>query len=326
MRLKHKLILAIILINTTIVFSKKPELFFNNDTFKIVQFTDLHINERAETSQHAYQLINNTISSEKPDLVIITGDVVMLNNSVKVWDSIACIFENHKTAWAVVYGNHEDDFDMKRPELSKLLNSYQFCLNSTAKQTTGFSNFTIPIRGSNHKTEALIYCLDSNRYSTHKKVKGYGWFDITQINWYTRTSKKYTVQNKNKPLPSLAFFHIPLIEYQDMIQSKDVKLYGIKNEKIASANINSGIFAQFLACGDIMGTFVGHDHNNDFIGVHHGIALAYGRYGLSTPCWYKNMNAGARVIVLKQGQRSFDTWIHSQGNIEHKCTYPDSFL
>ena len=53
--------------------------------------------------------------------------------------------------------------------------------------------------------------------------------------------------------------------------------------------------------------------------------LGYGRFGLSTPCWYKNMTAGARVIVLKQGKRSFVSWINTFGKLEFKCTFPDSF-
>ena len=37
------------------------------------------------------------------------------------------------------------------------------------------------------------------------------------------------------------------------------------------------------------------------------------------------MTAGARVIVPKQGKRSFDSWINTNGKIEYKCTFPDSF-
>ena len=182
-----------------------------------------------------------------------------------------------------------------------------------------------PILDDNKKTAALIYCFDSHSYSKVKGIKGYGWIQLSQLNWYREQSAKYTSKNNQTPLPALAFLHIPLPEYREMADAKNAKLIGIKNEKVASGALNSGLFAQLVAGGDVMGVFCGHDHNNDYIGKYQGIALGYGRFGLSTPCWYKNMTAGARVIVLKQGKRSFDTWINTFGKIEHKCTFPDSF-
>ena len=74
----------------------------------------------------------------------------------------------------------------------------------------------------------------------------------------------------------MAFFHIPLIEYNEI--RGDGKTYGNDKEGgVASANINSGMFASFLDMRDVMGVFVGHDHDNDFIGIDKGIALGYGR-------------------------------------------------
>lgn len=54
-----------------------------------------------------------------------------------------------------------------------------------------------------------------------------------------------------------------------------------------------------LESGDVMGTFVGHNHINDYIGVQYGIALAYGRITktIGDPT---DPKAGGRVIVLKK--------------------------
>lgn len=61
--------------------------------------------------------------------------------------------------------------------------------------------------------------------------------------------------------------------------------------------------------GDILGTFVGHDHGNDFWGTLHGIRLCYER---TTRNAYLDQPflTGARVIELTEGQQSFDTWLH----------------
>jgi len=74
-----------------------------------------------------------------------------------------------------------------------------------------------------------------------------------------------------------------------------------------------------------MGTFCGHDHNNNFIGVLNKIALAYGcKTGRDA---YGTLDKGGRVIVLYEGERKFDTWIHntSESN-KYFVTYPGSFI
>lgn len=39
------------------------------------------------------------------------------------------------------------------------------------------------------------------------------------------------------------------------------------------------------------------------------------------------MPNGARVIVLKENQRTFDTWVRLRGGeVINQMTYPDSFL
>jgi len=76
-----------------------------------------------------------------------------------------------------------------------------------------------------------------------------------------------------------------------------------------------------------MGTFVGHDHTNDYIGVYGGLALAYGRVSKLMRDPLKDPLAGGRVIVLTEGLRQFDTWIRERGGKQVlECRWPDSFL
>ena len=42
--------------------------------------------------------------------------------------------------------------------------------------------------------------------------------------------------------------------------------------------LNPGMFAAMAECGDVMGTFVGHDHDIDYVVAEKGIALGYGRF------------------------------------------------
>ena len=53
---------------------------------------------------------------------------------------------------------------------------------------------------------------------------------------------------------------------------------GFFGEPVCDPQLNSGLFNAMLECGDVMGVFCGHDHNNDYAINNRGILLAYGRY------------------------------------------------
>ena len=187
-------------------------------------------------------------------------------------------------------------------------------------------HFNLPVLGKNGKSAAQLYFMDSNEYSTLEPVVGgWGWFTHEQVGWYREHSRKLTQANSGNPFPALAFFHIPLPEYTAAWNNKAIPPVGVKNEDECSPVINTGMFAAMLESGDVMGTFVGHDHINDYIGVHYGIALAYGRVSKVMKD-AEDPLAGGRVIVLKEGKREFDTWIRDmKGTKVLECNWPGSF-
>jgi len=77
-----------------------------------------------------------------------------------------------------------------------------------------------------------------------------------------------------------------------------------------------------------MGVFVGHDHDNDYVGYLYGIALGYGRHtGANYP--YREMCRGARIFRMYEGKRNFDTWVRLENYrvIDWKTVhFPSSFL
>lgn len=83
---------------------------------------------------------------------------------------------------------------------------------------------------------------------------------------------------------------------------------GRRAENECPGALNPGMFAAMAETGSILGVFVGHDHDNDYIVAHHGIALGYGRFSGGNTT-YNNLRPGARVIVLHEGERGFETWI-----------------
>lgn len=304
-----------------------PKLRFNESgTFKIVQFTDTHIHLVDGDNLNAYETIREVMKIENPDMVILTGDIVTEENPEEGFLRLASIFAASKIPWAVVFGNHESERGYDRKRLADYLKNLPFCLNNDRGDMKGNSNFILPVLGNTNQPEAVLYCLDSNDYSTlEPKVGGYGWIDFQQIAWYRKNSAEFTKSNGGQPLPALAFFHIPLPEYTQAWNNKAIKAIGVKNEDECSPAINSGMFTALLECGDVMGTFVGHDHINDYIGIHCGIALAYGRVTKKMKSADDPVHGG-RVIVLKSGKHEFDTWIREyDGKKVLECSYPASF-
>ncbi|OPH57710.1 metallophosphoesterase [Paenibacillus ferrarius] len=295
----------------------KRQLRFREDgTFKIVQFADAEFsNSQAEDEINMNAMMRHILESEKPDLVVYTGDVIASGGSTDVaqlFRNAVAIPEELEIPWAVVFGNHDSEAaNMTREQLHALQLAHRF---SYAKpdppHVDGVGNYVLTIHDKHNDPAAALYFLDSGSYSPleYSRLGFYDWIRRSQIHWYVDQSYQLTAQNGGQPLPSLAFFHIPLPEYNDIWDFS--VCYGQRQDYGCSAPwINTGFFAAMVEMGDVMGTFVGHDHGNDFWGTLRGIRLCYGR---TTRNAYldRPFMTGARVIQLSEGVRAFDTWLH----------------
>jgi len=119
MLLKHLLGLVILML----VCVRSDQLKVNqNGTFKIVQFTDIHLGEGSDTDKAAQDLMRMVLDTEKPDFVVSTGDII----SGYAWDgkTQGWYAENYKTFtqpmiernlhWAITAGNHDTEADLNR--------------------------------------------------------------------------------------------------------------------------------------------------------------------------------------------------------------------
>ncbi len=308
-----KRILFILSLSFFVVGANAQKLQFNkNSSFKIAQFTDTHFCSEKLESDSSIQMINATLANEHPDLIIFSGDVVTGKPAAKGWKMIMEPIAKSKIPFCVVLGNHDDEQDITREEIAQIVTSYPNNLNTIKDGQLEDLVLTISSSSSSTETAALIYCMDSHAYSTIDTVKGYGWFSNKQVNWYRKSSAEYTKQNGGKPYPALAFFHIPLPEYKQAFENKKGRQVGQRLEDECSPKINTGMFASFLECGDIMGTFVGHDHNNDYAASLYGITLCYGRFSGGNTT-YNDIPNGSRIIELKEGDYGFYSWLRERG-------------
>lgn len=281
--------------------SKKTILKFKRDgTFKIVQFTDLHLSSKI--NMKTIKLMNDILDDEKPNLAILTGDNIdgrycNASQAVKCISNIAKPMEDRKIPWAVILGNHDTEHDgIERSEMMKIYSSYKYNVGK-------ISDYNILIKkASGIGTAFNIYMIDSGSYN----LGGYGYIDQEQVNWYLKTALKLKIMHYK--LSSIMFFHIPLQEYKNV--AKTSKIIGECNEDECTQSINTGMFQALTKMKDVKGVFVGHDHNNDYISKLDGVILGYGRCTGYDAYSKKNYKRGARIFLLNEhNPEEFKTWI-----------------
>jgi hypothetical protein len=314
--------------------NENKKLQFNADgNYKIVQFNDIQDDE--EIDSRTIELMNTVLDAEKPDLAILNGD--MMNADIdteeevkQAIENIAKPMEERGVHWAVTFGNHDEDHTpktgMTEADMLDVYMSYEHNVNKPGPNgVTGTGNASIEIKNSkNTETAFNVWLFDSGRYAPNQiegqDFKGYqtwDWLRHDQVQWYYETSEKLE-QTTGHKVPSLAFMHIPLPEFEymwyaspsertDESHQKAVEkhnLVGEKNECVCTGPFNSGMFAAMLERGDVQGVFSGHDHINTYVGDYYGIKLGYagsvgyGSYGLGGE--ENDRLRGARVFHLNE--------------------------
>lgn len=311
----------------------KPILRFGSDgEFKILQFTDTHLIPSNETTPLVWENIRNAITAEKPDLIMLTGDQVYAKPALENYRILLDTLDKFGVPYGIVFGNHDKEFDQTNAALLKDAMTRPLCVAGDTPGLHGEGNYFLEVKSHSADTTAsVVWCFDTGSASqfSKKEVKSYD-YDYAhsgQIEWYGKASAAVTAEHGKKPLPSIAFMHIPLPEYSYAFrESLDFKSYGTHREAVCCPHLNSGLFCKMLECGDVMAVFCGHDHDNDCSVGYYGIMLAYGRYsGAATVYNNIGMN-GSRVIVLHEGERKLDSYIRLRdGSTKDLTHYPEYY-
>ena len=301
-----------------------PALRFRADgTFTIVQFTDTHVTEGDAPDVQTAALMAAVLDAEQPDLVVLTGDVIdggRCTDPAASWRRAVTPVTGRGLPWAAVFGNHDDEGSLDRAALMAVQQELPGCLSREPSgrghaTISGVGNYALTVLASaGDKPAAHLYFLDSNAYA-ETDIGGYGWVRRDQIAWYVMKARTLARPEGTRAdgalLPALAFFHIPLPEYDEVWELH--LCHGVKYEPVCCPAINTGLFAALHEVGDVLGTFVGHDHINDYMGGLHGIRLCYGRATGYNTYGREGFARGARVIRLQEGVRDFTTWLRLDG-------------
>jgi len=200
----------------------KTQLKFDLEgKFRIVQFTDLHLKDNKQKSDSVLALMKTVINEEKPDLVVLTGDIDSRSsiNYRENWLMIAQPMIDAKVPWVITFGNHDKRTDLNGKQIFDVVSELPYYCQTSCKadKISGSGNGVLTLSSSKSaKTSALIYLFDSNSYFPDRSITKYDWIQFDQIDWYRRISEKFCNLNGGKPLPTLVFFHIPLPENKEV--------------------------------------------------------------------------------------------------------------
>jgi 3',5'-cyclic AMP phosphodiesterase CpdA len=292
----------------------KPVLTYDDaGEFRILQLTDLHTiadPSYRELNDSTLQLIERLVRSERPQLIAITGDIIVSGGARPAWEELCALLDKLQTPYFINFGNHDTETDMTKSEIIDLVCREPYCLNDTTLRGTiaGEGNDAFVVYDhTGQLPRNVIYTFDSHAYPQQEGFGTYDWIKFDQIAWYRNVRDAHR-DEAGRPLPSLAFFHIPLPEYAAPVDS--TCRFGNMLEPVCAPVLNSGVLCNFLEQGDVIGVFVGHDHNNDYLlNLDNKIALAYGRKTGYPSAYEELLERGARMIILQEDSRSFDTYI-----------------
>jgi predicted phosphodiesterase len=297
----------------SVLSAREKELRFDsNGQFKIAQFTDMHLylghsEYRDAQAEKTFARLSRVVRNEKPDLLVFTGDIVTGGDGLRAWNRLIDSLNIYKLPFCVMFGNHDPEV-VSRTDMSKVIVSSQYSFNelNDAKELADMELEVMSSKGD--KVSCVLYCMDSHDYPKDRSLGKYAWFETSQIEWMRNCCMARREANGGEPVNSLAFFHICLQEYGPAFDNPKNYKKGRRAENECPGALNSGMFAAMVETGNIMGVFVGHDHDNDYVVLEKGIALGYGRFS-GDYTTYTTFRSGVRIIVLDEGKRGFETWI-----------------
>lgn len=212
--------------------------FTTDKDLKIVQFTDVHIGAGFASQKKdswALNAVAAMITAEKPDLVIVTGDIAYpvpfqagTFNNLNATKIFANLMESLGVYWTFTYGNHDTEaysyYD--REDICEYYESqnFQYCLFQRGPaDVDGFGNSIIKVKNTSGIVTQAIVTIDSHSY-TDGDALGVLWkydnIHQNQVDWYAEeiddiNAANQAINSEAAAVKSIAFFHIALREYRN---------------------------------------------------------------------------------------------------------------
>ena len=322
--------------------------------FKIAVFSDLHFGEEEATwgpeqDRRTLALMREVLAAEAPDLVVLNGDLVTGENTVRenataYVDMLVAPMVEAGVPWASTYGNHDSQFNLSREGIFDAEAKYELCRTWRADEALpGVTNYYLPLVSEVEGPRAVLWFFDSRGGKVYQGGSGGGeeeeipgWVPPTTASWFLNT-QSHLARLHPRLLPSLAFVHIPTRDYlpmQSLVephllpgQNYDDPAAAQSDADSAPSHPASSFADALLAAEGLHSVHAGHDHGNDWCAPPTNIEgvrpfLCFGRQ--SGFGGYGDWERGARILQLEfygygEGEwgrgrgMEVETWIRLEG-------------
>lgn len=273
----------------------KAMRFGSDGKLNIMHVTDTHLSD--ENLDDSVYLIGAACDREKPDIVILTGDIAMadtIEDTIRKTDALMNVFEQRNIPVAVTFGNHDSESGViSREDLMAHYNGFSCSISiDDGELLPGCGTYNIPVLASDGDTVKFnLWVFDSGDYDEEHH---YANVLEEQVEWYVEKSEALEAENGGK-VNSLAFQHIIVPEVYDALKEVNRKIafsypriydksryfafdpdaenFGKLNEYPCPGYYNHGQFEAMVERGDVLAMFTGHDHTNAFGVKYKGIDI-----------------------------------------------------
>lgn len=204
--------------NLTVLQLSDPQIV---DAGQIRFFDRLNPIEKAywatdKAEERCYGYLRDIIGNTKPDLILITGDLVYgeFDDNGNVLKTFIKFMDGFGIPWAPIFGNHDNETVLGAEWQSKCLENAEYCLFKKG-ELSGNGNYTVGIT-ENGVLKRVFVMLD-----THGCRSEMGLYP-DQIKWYTETLGKIKAEF---PQAKISF----VMHVQPMVFADAFKKYGFTN-------------------------------------------------------------------------------------------------
>lgn len=288
---------------------KDAELQMSGDSFKFLDFTDIHIQkaEHLAVGSSVRKTIEYGMSNSNPDAVVFSGDFVHTSN-VTCLDDLCTFMDTFEVPYFFILGNHDRD-DISIPVLAQHIWKSQYgYFDLGPSEFEGAGNYVVRIKNSSGDlvhalimmdtrnkydndpalVEYVTESVDGVHYGQYKGKKTYceeGWDGVRggQIDWYKDQVTALGCE-------TTVIMHAGMVEYTKAYENyRRAIISGVQSDIDACAPIgpchmkeyccgpcsNYGFFAAIKEMNSTKNVICGHDHVNDFSLLYQGVRLTY---------------------------------------------------
>ena len=301
---------------------------------QIIDNTQVRAGDTAQSSYYApekmedrlFKFLRETINATKPDLILITGDLVYGKYDDKGTSLLALIdvMDSFQIPWAPVFGNHDNESKKGADWQCEQLENAEYCLFKQ-RELSGNGNYTVGI-AQGGKLTRVFFMMDTNgcgNASAESLANGHTYnnyvgFKEDQVDWFmevgtqikdlspdTKISFAFHIQMSQfkNALSKYGFTNVNTKEnpiYVDWLAEKEDGDFGFIGADLKSPWDSSNVVFNKMVSLGVDSIYVGHEHNNNASVVYNGIRYQFSQK-IST---YDRCN-----------------WLRSDGTI--LCSYPE---